>query len=152
YKSLISKGINISRRSVFNAWDAFRRIIDRRNDQTGWKVTKERIAREGTMILAIDDLWAHQKYWIGAKTVLIIRECLTSEILDIIYPGNVINDQVPYLVDRIRSVTKEFRFPIHSVVFSERSRWIGQACMTALPGSPQLCYPEDNVLDPVDTA
>ena len=141
YKYLIKKHIKISKRSVFNTWDAFRRIINLRNDPIGWRTTKERIAREGTMILAIDDLWGNFEYVIGSKAVLIMRDCLTSQIIDVMYQEGVVDNPSPHLAQRIRAITAEFRVPIHSVVFSERSQWIGEACRRELPDSPQLRYP-----------
>lgn len=143
YNVLINKGIKISKRSIFNAWDGFRRIIDLRNDPIGWRNTKERIATEGTMILAIDDLWGNSKYMISPGTIILMRECLTSQIIDVMYPGVVVDDPIPHLARRIRAIATEFRVPIHSVVFSERSQWIGQACNKELPNSPQLRYSID---------
>src|SRR5436189_466700 len=130
HQELGKRGVVLAERTVTNLIERYEELVALR--LTDQHRLRDRLAREGGVVLAIDGMQPD----VGHEVLWVIRDCLTGEPL---LARSLLSGTEADLAALLREVKDALPVPILGVV-SDGQQSIGKAVATALPGIPhQLC-------------
>jgi hypothetical protein len=130
---LLTRGVSITERSVTN-------LMQRYEELVAWRVAnheriKERLQKQGRVILAIDGLQPD----VGHEVLWVVRDCLSEEILLARPLLSSSQGDVTTLLTEVKEQLKQLEVPVKGVI-SDGEETIGSAVAFVFPEVPhQLC-------------
>jgi len=133
HRMLLAGGVSITERSVTNLMQRYEELVALR--VANHERIKERLQKQGRVILAIDGLQPD----VGHEVLWVIRDCLSEEILLARPLLSSSQGDLTALLTEVKQQLKELEVPVKGVI-SDGEETIGSAVAFVFPKVPyQLC-------------
>jgi hypothetical protein len=133
HRALLSRGVSITERSVTNLMQRYEELVALR--VMDHERIKERLQKQGRVILAIDGLQPD----VGHEVLWVVRDCLSEEILLARPLLSSSQGDLTTLLTEVKQQLEQLEVPVKGVI-SDGEETIGSAVAFVFPEVPhQLC-------------
>ena len=133
HQALLARGVSITERSVTHLMQRYEELVALRMAENSR--LKERLQKQGRVILAIDGLQPD----VGHEVLWVIRDCLSEEILLARPLLSSTQGDLTALLTEVKALLKELAVPVKGII-SDGQETIGSAVAFVFPKVPhQLC-------------
>src|SRR5881296_3009498 len=133
HRALLARGVSITQRSVTNLMQRYEELVALR--VANHERIKERLQKQGRVILAIDGLQPD----VGHEVLWVVRDCLSEEILLARPLLSSTQGDLTVLLTEVKAQLEQLKVPVTGVI-SDGEETIGSAVTFVFPEVPhQLC-------------